>query len=33
MTKTVYSSTNPIFAASGGGTIFDKFETLCDRFG
>jgi enamine deaminase RidA (YjgF/YER057c/UK114 family) len=26
MTKTVYSSTNPIFAAAGGGTIFDKFQ-------
>lgn len=26
MTKTVYNSTNPIFAAAGGGTIFDKFQ-------
>lgn len=26
MTKTTYRSTNPIFAAAGGGTIFDKFE-------
>ncbi|MGY4480289.1 RidA family protein [Bradyrhizobium sp. USDA 3364] len=26
MTKTAYSSTNPIFAAAGGGTIFEKFQ-------
>lgn len=26
MTKKTYSSTNPIFAAAGGGTIFDKFQ-------
>jgi enamine deaminase RidA (YjgF/YER057c/UK114 family) len=26
MTKKTYSSKNPIFAAAGGGTIFDKFQ-------
>lgn len=26
MTKAVYASTNPIFAAPSGGTIFDKFQ-------
>lgn len=26
MTKTAYSSTNSIFAAAGGGTIFEKFQ-------
>ena len=26
MTKTTYNSNNPIFAAVGGGTIFDKFQ-------
>lgn len=26
MTKMVYASTNPIFAAAGGGTIFEKFQ-------
>jgi len=26
MTKTAYSSKNPIFAAAGGGTIFEKFQ-------
>ncbi|MBW5435724.1 RidA family protein [Bradyrhizobium canariense] len=26
MTKTTYSSKSPIFAAAGGGSIFDKFQ-------
>ena len=26
VTKTTYSSTNPMFAAAGGGTIYDKFQ-------
>ena len=26
MTKNTYASKNPIFAAAGGGTIFDKFQ-------
>src|ERR1700722_9648923 len=26
MTKKTYSSKNPIFAAAGGGTIYDKFQ-------
>jgi enamine deaminase RidA (YjgF/YER057c/UK114 family) len=26
MTKRTYASKNPIFAAAGGGTIFDKFQ-------
>jgi enamine deaminase RidA (YjgF/YER057c/UK114 family) len=26
MTKNTYASRNPIFAAAGGGTIFDKFQ-------
>ena len=26
MTKTAYASKDPIFAAAGGGTIFDKFQ-------
>jgi enamine deaminase RidA (YjgF/YER057c/UK114 family) len=26
MTKTTYSSNNPVFAAAGGGTIFEKFQ-------
>ncbi len=26
MTKTTHASKNPIFAAAGGGTIFDKFQ-------
>lgn len=26
MSKTVYASNNPMFAAAGGGTIFDKFQ-------
>ena len=26
MTKNTYASKNPIFAAAGGGTVFDKFQ-------